>query len=209
MKTNNIECNHKIYIVLSHNHTFFGNLVCFKEKLNFGRDDLGAKYSHASLSLDKDLHHMLSFARKKVHNPFIAGLVMEDISSGVFALKPNRNYMAVICLDVSEQSYNKLSLRMNEYWNRKDYYKYDAHTLFRGIFRGRDRKQNDNKNAFCCSIWVENILRECDIDIFKDETLYLISPADLYHKLKDFIIYEGLTKEYLRNARTKNTSYIL
>lgn len=201
--------NHKIYIVLSHNYTFFGNLVCLRQQLHFGFDDAGSKYSHVSLSLDGELHNMLSFARKKVHNPFIAGLVTEDISSGVFSLKPNQNYMAVICIEVSAQKYNKLFSRLNEYWSKRNNYKYDTCAFFRILFHGRDEKQYENKNAFCCSIWVEDVLRECGINIFKGEGLYTVTPCDFYHKLKEYIIYEGLTKEYSCNARASDTSYIL
>ena len=203
----NVDKQRKIYIVLSHNYTFFGNIVCLRQLLHFGFNDTGSKYSHVSLSLDSELHRMLSFARKKIHNPLIAGLVMEDISSGVFSLKPEKNYIAVICLKVTEDQYNKLFLRMKEYWNKKDNYKYDIVSLFRILFHGRDNRRCENKNAFCCSIWVEDILRECGIDLFKN--LYTVTPVDFYHKLQPYIIYEGLTKEYSNHARAGNASHIL
>ncbi len=195
----------KIYIVLSNNHTSVGRIVCLRQKLQFGRKDIGARYSHASLSLDATLQNMLSFARKRIHNPFVAGLVQESITSGLFALKPTQSRIAVICLDVSSEQYDKLAARMNEYWNKRSEYKYNTHVLIRILLHGRDKKRYEDKKSFFCSQWVEDILRECGIDIFADEELYTVSPADFYHKLSDYIIYEGLTKEYSGDARTENT----
>ena len=195
----------KIYIVLSNNHTSVGRIVCLRQKLQFGMKDIGARYSHASLSLDATLQNMLSFARKRIHNPFVAGLVQESITSGLFALKPAQSRIAVICLDVSSEQYNKLAVRMSEYWNKRSDYKYNTHVLIRILLHGRDKKRYENKKSFFCSQWVEDILRECGIDIFADEELYTVSPADFYHKLSDYIVYEGLTKEYSGDARTENT----
>ena len=186
-----------------------GRIVCLRQKLQFGWGDSGAKYSHASLALDEKLHDMLSFARKKVNNPFVAGLVKENITSGLFALKPKQSRITVICLTVSGEKYSKLKTRMNEYWSKKDEYKYNTRVLIRILLRGRDKKRSENEKEFFCSQWVEDILRECGIDIFADEELYTISPADFYHKLSDRVIYEGLTKEYSSHAWTENTSHIL
>ena len=205
-KMNNKE---EIYIVLSNNHTVVGRIVCLRQKLQFGWNDRGAKYSHASLTLDGKLHDMLSFARKKVSNPFVAGLVKENITSGLFALKPKQSRITVICLTVSREKYSKLKARMNEYWSKKDEYKYNTRVLIRILLRGRDKRRSENKKEFFCSQWVEYILRECGIDIFADEELYTVSPADFYHKLSDQIIYEGVTKEYSSHARSENASHIL
>ena len=199
----------KIYIVLSNNHTAVGKLICMRQKLQFGWSDRGAKYSHASLSLNRNLHDMLSFARKKVNNPFVAGLVKENITSGLFALKTKQSIIAVICLAVPNKKYDKLVARMNEYWSKKGEYKYNTRALIRILLRGRDKERFESKKAFFCSQWVEGILHECGIDIFANEELYTISPADLYHKLADYIIYEGLTKEYSGYARAENAPNIL
>lgn len=185
-----------------------GKIVSLREKLHYGQNDKGASYSHVSISLDNGLHNMMSFARKKVNNPLIAGLVKEDISSGVFALRPNQNHIAVICLKISDKTYKKLSSLLDDYWQKKDIYRYDTYTLLRVLFKGRDRKRYKNNNAFCCSMWVDYILRESGLRLF-DDKLYTVAPSDYYHKLKDNIIYEGLTKEYSSNAGTKNTSHIL
>lgn len=202
MSANN---QNKIYIVLSNNNTAVGRIVCLRQKLQFGRKDRGARYSHASLSLDAKLQNMLSFARKKIHNPFVAGLVQESIKSGLFALRPKQSRIAVICLDVLNEQYNKLEAQMNEYWSKRSEYKYNTRVLIRILLHGRDKERYEDKKAFFCSQWVEDILRKCGIDIFADEELYTVSPADFYHKLSDHIVYEGLTKEYSGDARTQNT----
>ena len=191
-----------IYIVLSNNYTLVGRIVCLREKLHFGRHDAGTAYSHASLSLDSGLHNMLSFARKTIHNPFNAGLVEEDISAGMFTLKPEKSHIAVIKLPVTEQRHNDIEKLMSHYWNNREIYKYNSKGLIRILLHGRDTSDMSSKNAFFCSEWVDYLLKRCGIDLFRDENLYTVSPSDFYNKLKNNIIYEGLTKEYSSNAGT-------
>ena len=152
---------------------------------------------------------MLSFARKTIHNPFNAGLVKEDISAGMFALKPEKSRIAVIKLSVTEKQYTVIEKLMSHFWNNRDTYKYNSKGLIRILLHGRDRSDMSSKNSFFCSEWVDYLLKQCGIDLFKDENLYTVSPSDFYNKLKEDIIYEGLTKEYSRNAGTENAPNIL
>lgn len=207
-KVSEIE-KYKIYIVLSNNHTVVGNIVSIREKIQFGLHDRGAVYSHASISLDRELHNMMSFARKKIKNPFVAGLIKEDISSGLFISKPQKNKIAVICINVSEEIFNSIQNQMNRYWERRDEYKYDINALIRVLLRGREKTKYKNENRFFCSQWVNALLKECGLNLFKNNRYYTISPSDFYHELKDKIIYEGLTKEYFNYAGSGNTPCFL
>lgn len=206
--TKDMRNDNKIYIVLSNNYTLIGRIICVRQKLHFGFHNPATRYSHVSLSTDKELHNMLSFARKKMRNPFIAGLVKEDISTELFALKPNTNRITVMCIEVSEKQYNNIVSTMNNYWKRREEYKYNATGLIRIVFRGRMKKPDKRSNYFYCSQWVNKILKDCGIDIFRDKKYYTITPSDFYIALKQNIIYEGLTKGYI-NARTNDTPNIL
>lgn len=115
-----------IYIVLSYNDTFVGKMIEKRAMLKFWNRYAGDRYTHASLSLDASLSGMMSFARKKVHNPLIAGMIKEDIRSGVFARSGTKSGMAVIKLDVSEKQYKQMSELMDEFWERRDELKYDV-----------------------------------------------------------------------------------
>lgn len=200
--------SNKIYIVLSNNYTMIGRIICMRQKLHFGFRNPATRYSHVSLSADKELHNMLSFARKKMRNPFVAGLVKEDISAELFALKPDTNRIAVMSVEVSEKQYADIIAMMNDYWKRRNEYKYNSGGLIRIVIRGRMRKPDKRKSYFYCSQWVDKVLKDCGVDIFTNQQFYTITPSDFYIELKDKIVYEGLTKEYI-NARAKDTSNIL
>lgn len=49
---------------------------------------------------------MLSFTRIKLHNPLVAGLVRENICTGVFAFHPKQAKIAVFEVPVSIKQYN-------------------------------------------------------------------------------------------------------
>ena len=115
----------KIEIVASYTDTVPGKLIKLRAAMKFWNRYSGDTYSHISLSRDRKLGNMMSFARKEINNPFNSGLIKEDIRTGMFALKPNVSRIAVMELNVSEQQYNKLSSLMNYYWENRDKYNFN------------------------------------------------------------------------------------
>src|SRR5690554_939767 len=65
----------KIYIVLTRTNTILSRLI------SIIKND---EYTHASISLNKDLNYMYSFGRKNKYNPFIGRFVKENIDEGVY-----------------------------------------------------------------------------------------------------------------------------
>lgn len=82
-----------IYIVTSFTNTFPGKIIVGRARMKFWNRYEGDCYSHVSISMDCHLNNMLSFARKKLNNPFKAGLVKEDIRKGMFTLNPSLSRM--------------------------------------------------------------------------------------------------------------------
>lgn len=183
----------KIDIVASFTDTIPGKMIQLRASMKFWNRYPGDTYSHISLSRDSKLGHMLSFARKEIHNPFNSGLVMEDIRSGMFALKPEVSKIAVMELEVSDKQYQKISSLMDYYWEHRDEYHFNFAGLVTMLLYG---KGLEVPNHFFCSQWVATVLKDSGIDLFDGKNPKDIRPFDFYGTLRDHIIYEGLTTEY-------------
>lgn len=183
----------KIEIVASYTDTVPGKIIKLRAAMKFWNRYPGDTYSHISLSRDRKLGNMMSFARKEINNPFNSGLIKENIRTGMFALKPDVSRIAVMELKVSEQQYDKLSSLMDYYWENKDKYNFNFVGLTSMLIYG---KGIDFPNSFFCSQWVATVLQDSNIDIFDGKKPKDIRPFDFYGTLKDSIIYEGLTTQY-------------
>lgn len=192
-----------IYIVLSVNQTLAGWLIRTRARLHFWDTPQGGCYSHVSISTDDSLSNMMSFARKKINNPFISGLVKEDIRNGLFAKKPLKNRIAVMKIEVTDKQYDCICNQLEEYWQRRDIFKYNFSGLFKMLLCG---KGTSSYNSFFCTQWIATILLESGINFFGSKEPYDIRPFDYYCVLKESIIYEGLTAEYadIKNQESKN-----
>lgn len=190
------ETSKYVYIVLSRNNTFVGTVIRKRAELKFWNRYMGDGYSHASLSLDDKLDNMMSFARKKVNNPFISGLIKEDIRLGVFARSGEKSQIAVIKMEVSESQYEAIKKIMSEYWIRKDDYKYNFPALFTMLLYG---KGLEVKYRYFCSQWVAEVLDKSDIYHFEKRKTCDVRPFDFYDVFKKCIVYEGMTSQYLKH----------
>lgn len=182
-----------IDIVASYTDTVPGKIIKLRAAMKFWNRYEGDTYSHISLSRDAKLGNMMSFARKELNNPFCSGLIKEDIRTGMFALKPEVSKIAVMELKVSQSQYDQLSKLMDYYWATRDEYSFNFLGLTSMLFCGRGVAPKD---SFFCSQWVATVLQESGIDIFDGENPKNIRPFDFYGRLKQNIVYEGLTTKY-------------
>ena len=182
-----------IYIVNSYTDTVPGKLIKFRAKLKFWNRYAGDIYSHVSLSRDSKLNNMISFARKEINNPFISGLVKEDIRKNVFALDKEKSIISVIELPVSDEQYEKIDKIIEYYWSRRDELKFNFAGLATMLFCGRGVT---SENRFFCSQWVATVLKEAGVDLFEGKDPHNVRPFDFYGLLEDKIIYEGLAINY-------------
>lgn len=180
-----------IYVVTSFTNTVPGKLIVFRASMKFWDRYPGDIYSHASLSLDKTLSNMYSFARKEINQPLNAGLVKEDINKGLFLSENSR--IAVMELGISNDKYDEITDRINFYWEKRDILDYNFLGLFKMLLLARG---TTTENHYFCSQWVATVLSDCGIELFNNKESYDIKPFDFYNKLKENIIYEGKTSEY-------------
>ncbi len=185
--------NDKVYVVTSYVDTLPGKVIKVRAEMKFWNRYLGDNYSHVSLSRDNTLNNMMSFARREINNPFNAGLVKEDIHSGMFALKKDKSKIAVMQVDVTPKQYDEIGNIMERYWARRDELGFNFAGLASMLFCARGLPVEDR---YFCSEWVTTVLQEAGVDIFSDKKPYNIRPFDFYCLLKDSIVYEGRAQDY-------------
>ena len=93
-----------IYVVLSGPPTISGKVIRRITKNN---------YSHASISLDKDLNEMYSFARFHYQNPIVGGFVHEN-ADNLSLKKDYETFIKVFEIPVTSKQYKSIK-NMIEY----------------------------------------------------------------------------------------------
>lgn len=195
---------HRIYIVTSYCGTVASKLIRNRAKLKFWNRYLGDGYSHVSLSLNDTLDDMLSFARIKLHNPLVAGLVRENIRTDVFAFHPKHAKIAVFEIPVTIEQYNGIKESMEFAWRNRNKLKYNFLGLCSMLITGRGVAR---QNHYLCSQWVSEVLIYNGISLFGDKKPVHIRPFDMYIALKDYMVFEGYITSYplyYRNVKKEN-----
>lgn len=168
-----------LYIVLTRTNTVISKLI------QFVKND---EYTHASLSLDKELNYMYSFARKRTYNPFIGGFSQEDINKGLYKFQ-NAIPGVIMEVEVSRSQYEKAKGLLDHFISNKNLYKYN----YKGLLHSLLNKTACYENRFLCSEFVYHILKESDItDLNMPRNL--VRPQSLL-KLKSKVIYKGNLKD--------------
>ena len=149
-----------------------------------------SSYSHISVSLNDSLCPMYAMGRVYARIPLIAGLVEENVSRGLYALKPN-TICRVYSLSVTERQYDLLNKNMKITWSNRRDYKYDVGGLVRFTI---NRPRPIVNNKYVCSNFVADLLERSNIHIF-DKPSYMIQPKDFLDNDRLELIYEGLLSE--------------
>ena len=180
---------HYLYIVLTRTTTVISRLI------KFIKND---EYTHAAISLDKELNSMYGFGRKYTHNPFIGVFRKEELNKGVY--KSHKNLPGkIIEIEVNKEQYEDAKDLLNEFINNSHKYKYN----YRGLIDGILNKEACYENRFLCSEFVYHILKECNILDLK-MSRNLVRPQNLIN-IEGNTILEGNLKtiEKQNNYNTK------
>lgn len=170
----------QVFILLSRTETVPARMI---------RALKGEGYSHVSLALEPATDKFYSFARRRLHNPLVAGFVVENIHAGVFANYPTCR-SALYSLDVSEEAYRSISETINHFISNYDSAKYSFVGMFALAF-GIKLKQ---KRKFTCSQFVAYTLQKANaVSLPKDPCLML--PKDFQNIPALRLIYEGELKD--------------
>lgn len=167
--------NQCLYIVLTRTNTVMSKLIQVLKS---------DEYTHAAISLDKNLDQMYSFGRKYTLNPLIGRFKKEDIDKGIYKLSPTVPSL-IIEVQVSEQQYKRVKELLEQFICNSNLYKYNYIGLLHNIFE----KSVCYDHRFLCSEFVYHILNKSDIVDFKISR-NLVRPVNLLN-VKGKIIYEG------------------
>lgn len=146
------------------------------------------EYSHVSISLDKNLKSMYSFARLNPYNPFIGGFVHEDKDAGTFKRFKN-TLVSVYSFDVPVKQYRKIWRRVHKMARQKRMYKFN----YIGLCGVKFNFKFSRKNYFYCAEFVKYLLDDADIDLKLPE---LVAPMDFKGKKCFHLEYKGLLQKY-------------
>ncbi len=148
----------------------------------------GGTFTHTSLSLTPATNHLYSYARRKIKNPFIAGLIVENIHTEVFAMYPDC-HCALYKLSVSDTAYENMKHEITHYMNNYKKAKYN----FLGLIPLAMGIKIRRKYRLTCSQFVALILdKSAEIELPKDP--YLMLPNDFININGVELVYDGALK---------------
>lgn len=137
-------------------------------------------YTHVSISLDRDLTKLYSFARRYQYTPLPAGLVREELCRGYFSHHGDIDCI-LYRLDVKDEVYNNLVKRIDEMMQNSEEYKYSV----LGVLLCKLDIAHERGCHYFCSQFVGEILKQSGaLDLPKPSSL--MRPYD-YSKLKQLV----------------------
>ena len=164
-----------LYIVLTRTNSIVSKII------RLVKDD---EYTHASISLDKELNRMYSFGRKYTCFPFIGRFKHEYIYQGLY--KRCKTLPGVIIeLEVTKEQYNRAELLLDQFISNSNLYKYN----YMGFVYNLLNLSTRDEYRYLCSEFVYYIINELGIvDLKKSPNL--VRPQNLLY-INGKIIYKG------------------
>lgn len=145
----------------------------------------GDAFTHASIALDKDLNELYSFARRSMRFPLIAGLIQEDIYTGIFA--QNLDASCILYeIKVSDIVYNSIKFRIEYMMEHYELYRYN----FLGLAMNFFGIPYQRRYHFLCSQFVAYVLDRYGVIKFQ-KNINLIKPVDFCHQPELNEVYRG------------------
>ena len=177
----------KIYIVLSQSDSILAKTI----KL-FTKD----KYSHISISFNKDCTNMYSIGRKYKYCPFIGKYMNESIYKGLYSVSP-RAEILIYELTISDEKYKNIKRLLDEYGISCKGYNFLGLVL--AIFN-----KKINRRKYYCSEFIYKILSDDSVKLF-EKTKKIVKPMD-FEKIENLkFVYEGKIIDYkLKKISTLN-----
>lgn len=175
-----------IYLLLTRSDTYISKTI------GLATSD---KYTHISISFEKSLEPLYSFARKYKRTPLPAGIRHEALYTGFYE-KCNHIPCALYELKVDNKTYEKAKKYVNEMIENADDYRYNI----LGLILCRMNIAYDRKSYYFCSEFVSEVLLESNaLKLPKHPSL--MRPAD-YTKIEGLnCLFDGKLHELKRNIK--------
>ena len=139
-----------IYLIITYTGTLPAKLIKLYTK---------NEYSHISISLDKELNEMYSFARKNPYNFLNAGMIQEYINQGTYKRFYNTKCI-VYSYEISNEKYELIKKKIYEMYDNKEEYKYDILGL---LIAGLNIKFSRDR-YFYCTKFVKYLFEEANVN---------------------------------------------
>lgn len=171
-----------IYVVLSAPHTVPGKVI---------RKITKNSYSHVSISLDKNLNEMYSFARFHYQNPLVGGFVHEN-ADNLSLKKTADTFIKIFEIPVTSKQYKSICNLITYFQENEKKYMYNLLDLI--LYPTGIRCKI--KDAYICSEFVAYLLRESKIEVDKIDSTRII-PSQLITILQEYEYYDGNLQNYI------------
>lgn len=169
-----------VYVVLSKSPTILSRTI---NRLK------GDSYTHAALSLDKDLFYMFSFGRRWAGNPFVGCFKRESMNDGLY--KKLASLPGVIMeIPVTSKQYDAVCVLIEGFLLDAHVYRYN----YFGIAGNLLGMTHVNSRRFFCSEFVYYVLHEsgvCDLGL----PCGMVRPQTLL-SLNGRVVFDGDLKTY-------------
>lgn len=172
---------YNVYIMLSMSGTRFSKFLRFFSHLEF---------THVSISFEKDLNTLYSFARQNYYMPWIAGFVEEHPNEGILGRYDPT--CEILELEVTEKQYKTLKNEIESFKNHKKNYGYNFLGL---IFTYFNIPHSLNYN-YTCTQFVATVLNDNGLLNINYKDVSLIRPNDYYNIPNIKSYYKGKLHDY-------------
>ena len=168
-----------IYILLSRTDTTCARLI---------RLFTACRYNHVSISFEPGRGAFYSFARRRLHNPLIAGFILENIHTGILGRNGDQP-CALYALQISDEALRKLHAVIDRFSAQYDTYRYN----FLGIPLTFFGIPYERKHHYLCSQFVAYMLRQTDACTLP-RAVSLMQPMDFVNIPELRLVYTGPLK---------------
>ncbi len=160
----------EIFIVFLSTNTMMGRGIRFITR---------NRYSHVTISLDRDLHTMYSFARYHINSPIRGGFVIEQPNRYLYN---NQDVSVKLCrILVSRKEYDRIHGEITRFVANREQMIYNTPNALLSLF-GR---QLNVKDMYTCLEFVTYMLRYPKI----------LTIRALELRLRQHVVYEGSLKQ--------------
>ena len=145
----------------------------------------GDRFAHASISLDREMTELYSFARRGIHNPFYSGFEKENIHHGIFAIFGDC-YSHLYRLTVTDEVYDRMRSTLHEMYRNRFNYRYN----FLGLLSCAFGVPSNFRHHYTCSQFVSWILEYSGAAVLP-KNMGLMKPDDLATLPDLVLVHEG------------------
>ena len=146
-------------------------------------------FSHISIAIRPDTGGFYSYARRKINNPFISGLIAEDTHKNIFAKYPDTP-AALYELEVTDEAYDSIQSQICYYWEHEK----EATYNFAGMVPMLLGIPIRRKFKFTCSQFVAVLLQNANA-VKLPKNPYIMKPNDFLTIKELKPVYKGCLKD--------------